>query len=177
MKLLLALALCLPAFAQDAAWDNTPHAANLAQQAARLKPLMEQLAPQDWIAKGASETYVSQLNRVKLDIDGLANAAATLDRQPTRLTAALDTYFRLQTIEWEIESLIDVVRRYQTDAIADQLSMVLHSNSGNREALRDFITDLAQRKEQEFTVVDKDLASCRVQLTKIPTTTTRRSTK
>ncbi len=179
MKSLLICLLGLPvvALAQDAAWDNSPHAAQLADQAARLKPLVEQLKPQEWVANGAPQTYVTQLERARQDLDGLTNAAAQLDRQPNKLTLALDTYFRLQTIEWEFETLIDAVRKYQNPAVADLMTSVLRGNSANRDGLREFITDLALRKEQEFTVVDKDLQSCRVQVSKIPTATTRRSTK
>ena len=184
MKSLLACLLWLPLFAfapiavaQDAAWDNSPHAAALAAQAAQLKPLVEQLTPQEWIAKGAPQTYLTQLDRAKLDLDALTSTAAQLDKQPNKLTLALDTYFKLQTIEWEFETLIDAVRKYQNPAVADLMTSVLRGNSANRDGLREFITDLAARKEQEFTIVDQDAQSCRAQLSKIPTATTRRSTK
>jgi hypothetical protein len=176
MKLLLACLLSLPAFsfAQEAAWDNTPHAANLVAQAAKLKPLLDQLTPQEWIAQGASPTYVSQLERARQDLAGLAASAASLDRQPTRLTLALDTYFRLQGFEWEIESVIDAVRRYQGNAAADQLLSTLRSNSANRDGLREFITDLAARRESEFSIVDQEAQRCAAELSKIPTATTPR---
>ena len=128
-----------------------------------------QLTPEDWIAKGAPQAYLSQLERAKQDLDALANAAALADRQPNKLTTALDAYFRLQTIEWEFDSILEAVRRYQNPAIADLMVGVLRGNSANRDALREFITDLAARKELEFTVISQDAQACRVQLSKIPT--------
>lgn len=170
MKLLAVCALLsLPAFAQDAAWDNSPHAAELAVQAGRLKPLLDQLKPEEWLAKGAPQAYVSQLNGALQELAGLTYAAGLLDKQPQKLTAALDTYFRLQSLEWRFESLIDAVRKYQNPAVADLMLSVLRANSANRDALRAFITELAARKEQEFTVVNQDAQACRAQLTQIPT--------
>ncbi|MFM2124672.1 MAG: hypothetical protein RL328_1123 [Acidobacteriota bacterium] len=177
MKLLLVCLLPVFAAAQSVAWDDSPHAAAIAEQAARLKPLISQLRPDDWIAKGAPQAYLSQLDRAKQDLDALANAAALADRQPNKLTTALDTYFRLQTIEWEFESILEAVRKYQNPAVADLMVSVLRGNSANRDALREFITDLAARKEQEFTVISQDAQACRTQLSKIPTAAPRRSTK
>jgi hypothetical protein len=170
MKLLVLCALLsLSAFGQEAAWDNSPHAAELAAQASRLRPLVDQLKPDDWLAKGAPQAYVTQLQGAQQELAGLAAAAAIFDKQPQKLTAALDTYFRLQSLEWRFESLIDAVRKYQSPSIGDQMLSVLRANSGNRDALRAFIADLAARKEQEFTVVNQDAQACRAQLSQIPT--------
>ena len=169
MKFLLICALPVFAAAQTAVWDDSPHATALAEQAARLKPLIAQLTPDEWVAKGAPPAYLTQLDHARQDIDSLANAATQFDRQPNKLTLALDTYFRLQTIEWEFDSILEAVRRYQNPAIADLMVGVLRGNSANRDALREFITDLAARKELEFTVISQDAQACRVQLSKIPT--------
>jgi hypothetical protein len=169
MKLLLVCAFTAFVFAQDAAWDNSPRAAQLAAQADRLKPLLDQLKPDEWLAKGAPQAYVTQFQDAHRELAGLAAAAELLDKQPQKLTVALDTYFRLQSLEWRIESLIDAVRKYQNPATGDQMLSVLRANSGNRDALRAFITDLAARKEQEFTIVSQDAQACRAELTQIPT--------
>lgn len=170
MKLLVVCALLsLPAFAQEAAWDNSPHAAELAAQANRLKPLLDQLKPDEWLAKGAPQAYVTQLKGAQQELVALTASAAILDKQPQKLTAALDTYFRLQTLEWHFESLIEAVRKYQNPAVGDLMLSVLRANSANRDALRAFIADLAARKEQEFTVVNQDAQACRTQLSQIPT--------
>jgi hypothetical protein len=169
-RLLSCIALfALPLAAQFAAWDNSPHAAELAAQAARLKPLLDQLKPEDWLAKGAPQAYVTQLKGASQELAGLTASADLLDKQPQKLTAPLDTYFRLQSLEWRFESLIEAVRKYQNPAVADQMLSVLRANSANRDSLRAFITDLAARKEQEFTIVNQDAQACRAQLTQIPT--------
>lgn len=169
MKLFLASVFVVCAWAQDAVWDNSPHAAQLAAQARRLQPLLDQLKPADWLAKGAPDTYVKQLNGARQELADLTAAADALDKTPQKLTAALDTYFRLQSLEWRFESIIDAARKYENPAVGDQLLSVLRANSSNRDALRAYISDLAARKEQEFSIVNQDAQACRAQLAQIPT--------
>jgi hypothetical protein len=145
----------------------------LAAQVARLKPLLDRLKPEEWVSKGAPETYVKQLDGAQLELASLAAFAVQLEQQPQKLTVALETYFRLQSLEWRFESLIAVVNKYQDPAIADQLLSVLRGNSANRDGLRIYITELAARKEQEFNIVNQDAQSCRTQLSQIPTAARR----
>jgi hypothetical protein len=173
MKSLLVCVFLSSAFGQDVAWDNSPHAAELAAQAARLKPLLARLKPEEWVARGAPEAYVTQLRGAQTELASLEAFAVQLDQQPQRLTVALETYFRLQSLEWRFESLIAVVNKYQDPAIGDQLLSVLRGNSANRDGLRMYITELAARKEQEFTIVNQDAQSCRTQLSQIPTAARR----
>jgi hypothetical protein len=156
------------ALAQDAAWDNSPHARELSEQAARLKPLLDQLTPQDWVAQGASDTYVQQWKTAQQELEDLTNAALKLEQQPQRLTAAIDTYFRMQSLEWHLESVIDGTKKYQNQQLGDQLLSALRGNSGYRDNLRQYILELSSRKEQEFTIMTRDAQMCREQLTEGP---------
>ena len=45
--------------------------------------------------------------------------------------------------------------------MGDLLIGVLAENSSNRDKLRQYITDLAVTKEQEFQIVDKEAQRCR----------------
>ncbi len=81
---------------------------------------------------------------------------------------ALDVYFRAQSLETGIDSLIDGVRKYQNPAVGDLLASVLGENSSNRDKLRQYITDLAANNEQEFQVVDKEAQRCRGILNRQP---------
>jgi hypothetical protein len=53
------------------------------------------------------------------------------------------------------------VRRYQNPAVGDLMISVMAANSTNRDQLRQYITDLAETKEQEFQIVDKEAQRCR----------------
>ena len=85
------------------------------------------------------------------------------------MTLALETLFRLQAVESQVNSLVDGVRRYQNPAVGDLLVSVVSANSANRDQLRQYITDLAQTKEQEFKIVDKEAQRCRGSLSARPT--------
>jgi hypothetical protein len=98
----------------------------------------------------------------------LLAAAQTLRKQPEKLTLALETLFRLQAVESQVNSLVEAVRRYQNPAVGDLLVSVVSANSTNRDQLRQYVTDLAQTKEQEFQIVDGEAQRCRGMLMRQP---------
>lgn len=158
-----ALAQTPPAAGQGvvADWDVAPTVDALATQAKRLKPILDQLTPQDWVSKGAPQTYVTQWKGAEDELRYLVDSASALKKQPERLTLALDTYFRLQGLTARLDSLVDGVRTYQNPAVGDLLVGVLADNATNRDKLRQYITDLAATKEQEFKVADEEAQRCR----------------
>ena len=149
-----------------AEWDISQMLDALASQAKRLKPILDQLNPQEWIAKGAPDAYLSQWRYAQTELVYLTDSAKALGKQPERLTLALDTLFRVQSLETRLTSLVDGVRNYQNPAVGDLLVGVLGENSTNRDRLRQYITDLAANKEQEFQIADKEAQRCRGMLGK-----------
>ena len=172
MKFLVMVFFPLLSFAQTTGiatpWDTAPMVAALSAQAARLKPILDQLTPKEWVAKGAPDAYIAQWKGAEDELGFLADSAKALEKQPERLPLALDTYFRLQSLELRLNSLVEGVRNYQNPAVGDLLIGVAAENSANRDKLRQYITDLAATKEQEFEVADKEAQRCRGQLTKQP---------
>jgi hypothetical protein len=160
----------LPVLAQTASvatpWDTAPMVAALSVQAARLKPILDQLTPKEWVAKGAPDAYVAQWKGAEDELVFLSDSARALEKQPERLPLALDTYFRLQSLEIRLNSLVEGVRNYQNPAVGDLLMGVAAENSANRDKLRQYITDLAAAKEQEFQIADKEAQRCRGTLTR-----------
>ncbi|MGH9592197.1 MAG: hypothetical protein ACRD5L_03845, partial [Bryobacteraceae bacterium] len=132
-----------------APWNVSQAVATLSAQAGRLKPILDQLTPQEWVAKGAPEVYVQQWRSAREELGYVGQTAAALEKQPEKLTAALDTYFRLQYIETRLPSLADGAREYQSPALGNLLLSVLGDNSANLDQLRQYITQLAVQKEQE----------------------------
>jgi hypothetical protein len=137
-------------------------------QASRLKPILDEMKPQEWVSRGAPSAYLDQWNSAQVYLTSVVDAARSLEKQPERLTVALDTYFRMQSLEQMLNSLVDAVRRYQDPAIGEQLIRVFASNGPNRDALRQYITDLAGTKEQEFQIADKEAQRCRTELLRQP---------
>jgi hypothetical protein len=149
-------------------WDVQKLVIAIAEQSGRIQPLVEQIRPKEWVAKGASDTYVQQWDSAHAQAQTVKLSADNLVRQPERLSAALDTYFRLQNLEVVLTSLIDGVRKYQNPALADLLRSVLSENSASRQQLRQYLVDLAAIKEQEFKVMDDEAQRCRESISKLP---------
>jgi hypothetical protein len=174
MRILHFLPLCtmIPALAVaqgvSAPWDISQTAKDLSAQAARLTPLLDQLAPEEWQAKGAPAAYVAQWRNTRNEVGYLVGAADNLGKTPEKLTLALETYFRMQAVESQMTSLIDGVRHYQNPAVGDLIVSVMAANSSNRDQLRQYITDLAQTREQEFLIADKEAQRCRGVLMRQP---------
>jgi len=168
--LILPLTLVLPARAQgvSAPWDISQILTSLAAQSQRLLPILEQLTPEKWEAKGAPAAYTAQWRNARSEVGYLLGAAESMKKQPEKLTLGLETLFRLQSVEAQVNSLIDGVRRYQNPAVGDLLVSVVSSNSANRDQLRQYISDLAQSKEEEFQVVDREAQRCRGTLMRQP---------
>jgi hypothetical protein len=170
LPLLLPLALALPAHAQgvSAPWDISQTLVSLAEQTQRLTPILDQLTPQQWEKKGAPAAYTSQWRNARNEVGYLQGAVQSLRKQPEKLTLALETLFRLQAVESQVNSLVDGVRRYQNPAVGDLLVSVVSANSSNRDQLRQYVTDLAMTKEQEFQIVDTEAQRCRGTLMRQP---------
>ena len=145
----------------SAPWDISQTLGALIEQSERLNPLLSQLTPQEWEAKGAPAAYTTQWRNAQNEVGYLIGAAKALQKQPEKLTLALETLFRLQAVEAQAASLVDGVRRYQNPAVGDLLVSVVAANSTNRDQLRQYVSDLAQTKEQEFQVVDQEAQRCR----------------
>jgi len=144
-----------------APWDVSKSVGELAAQVAQLKPVLAQLNPQEWVDQGASMAYVAQWKGAQQELDYLDQTARTLEKQPEKLTAALDVYFRLQAVEWRLESLSEGARKYQNPAAGDQLAAAVGEHATKRDQLRQYITDLASQNEQEFAVVEREAQRCR----------------
>lgn len=182
LRIVLAFAVSsFSAFAQQtgvaAAWDAAKSVAEFSSHAARLKPLLDQMTPQQWVAQGASQTYMTQWEDTRRELEYLEAAARILQQQPDKLTAALDTYFRWQNLEYRMESLIEAVRKYQNPAVGDLVLGELRSNTANRDGLQQYITVLATQKEQEFKVADEEAQRCREDLLLRPPAPARRNTQ
>jgi hypothetical protein len=160
-----------PATGVTSEWDVRKLLDSLNAQASHLKPIVDQVHPDQWVAKGAPDAYIAQFKSAQAEIQYLLGSSAALSREPERLTLALDTYFRMQAMELTLASLGEGIRKYQNPALADLTQSVMGENSANRDRLRQYITDLAAQKEQEFQVADREAQRCRGTLLSQPTST------
>lgn len=170
----LLIFLAVPLFAQQLTeQDATKSLEAISAYAARIQPIMEQVKPNDWVQKGAPDTYVAQWKSGIAQLQGLSAMAKSLAPAPDRLQDILAVLFRIQTLEITAGSLNDGLRRYQNPALAELLSGTLAESTLSREKLQQYALELAADKEKELQIVDKEAQRCRGNLTQAPHRTTR----
>lgn len=169
-----AAAISQPASAQSAGvtaeWTVRKQIAALAEHIQKLNPILDQIKPAEWVAKGAPDAYASQLKSVRDQLKYLSYSTQRLTEDPGKLTAALDAFFRIESVNAMLRSIADGVRRYQNPALAELLQGAVADGAGDREQLRQYIVDLAADREAEFKVIDAEAQRCRTALSQQPRT-------
>ena len=145
----------------EPAWDMVPVLQEMGDHAARLLPILAQIDVKPWMEKGASETYAGQLESSKDQAKALADGARALARNPERLSASLELFFRIEGLENMLASLVDGLRKYQGQQAAQQLAIAGAEGGANRERLRRYIVNLAAQREQQFEAMDREAQRCR----------------
>jgi hypothetical protein len=154
-------------------WDVRKLLDSLDLQAQHVKPIIDQVKPEAWVAKGAPKAYVTQWTTAQAELKYLLSSSDALSKQPERLTLALDTYFRMQALEATLSSVTEGIRKYQNPALADLMQAVVSENSSNADKLRQYVQDLATQKEEEFKIADREAQRCRESLMKQPAAPTK----
>ncbi len=149
-------------------WEVRAQIGGLTAGLERLKPLLEQVRPQEWISQGAPQGYVAQHRTIGVELGYLERSARLLAERPDRLTAALDTFFRVERLQALLSSLGEGVRRYQNPALADLIDSVLSESAPARDGLRQYVLDLAEVKERQLAVADQEAQRCRALLIRQP---------
>ena len=152
----------------ESEWDLKTQLKTLTAAAKRMQPIFEQADPKNWRDPQAGQSYVAQGGAAQDEIRYLNGVADQLAKDPERLTLVLETFFRMQAVESSTSALIEGVRKYYNAPVAELLQAALVEHKNNRERLRVYLVDLAQTKEQEFTIMDKEAQRCRAFLTKQP---------
>ena len=100
MRPVLLLAVAGSLWGQNAGlapeWDVRANMKALGGDVRKLQPLIQQVNAREWVAKGASETYVKQAQSAAASLQHLIAGVDELAAQPEKLTVALDAYFRME---------------------------------------------------------------------------------
>ena len=161
ISLLLAQA---PGIAPD--WDLKPQVDKIGPEVQRLRPLLEQLQPEKWLTAGAPAAYEKQYKDCFTNIGYVQNAATRLAAQPSKLTLAVETLIRLETLVQLSTSVSQAVRRYQNPAVADLLDSEISSAGASRDWLRQHVSELSALREKELEVTEQEAQRCRAQTLK-----------
>jgi hypothetical protein len=156
-------------------WELRKQLSALAEHVQRIKPVLDQLNPQDWVKQGAPAVYEDQLKRTSAEIDYLIGSTKELMGRPEKLTTALETFFRMQSVDAMLRSVAAGVRKYQNPAIADLLQGMISDTTADRDKLRQYVVELAADREQQFKVMDQEAQRCRASLSRQPHTAEKAS--
>lgn len=161
----------------QAPWDIRQMLADVNAQNQKLKPLLDQMHPQQWLDNGAPPAYASQYIDTRSRLEDVARSVANLEQHTESLSAALDSYFRMEALEVVSRSLLECIRKYGEHTTAEQLSALIVKNYTTRQKFRDYLRDLSVQREQECKIADEEAQRCRGIISKEPppTTGTRRS--
>jgi hypothetical protein len=149
-------------------WDIQQMLTALDAQNQKLKPLIDNMHPQEWLANGAPPTYASQYLETRSRLEDVMRAVKSLSQKTDSLSAALDTYFRMEALGIVGRSLVECIQKYGERKTAEQLSALLAQNYTSQQRFREYLRDLSAEREQEFKVADEEAQRCRGMISKEP---------
>lgn len=149
-------------------WDiqKTIHA--VGTQAGRLIPLLDDVRPDEWLAKGAPDAYVSQLRDLRAELGYAVRTAQELQRDADDLGKSFELFMRLDASRGMYRSIVQGVRTYQNPALADLLESVEMEGDESRSRFRNYLVELASMKERELKIIDQEAQRCRGMLIRQP---------
>lgn len=155
-------------------WEIKPILDAISSHAGRLETALNKLNAQQWLEKGASDTYVAQLESSKAQARAVGSEAWALEGNPEKLSKVLEVLFRIQGLESMVGSLEEAVRRYQSPADAQALVRLIAEDGANRDRLQQYVVSLAAAREQDLAVMDREAQRCRALVTAPPPAPPRR---
>jgi hypothetical protein len=147
-------------------WDFKKTIENLTRYSGKLAPMLDSVKPAEW--PDAPGGYTEQQKLVKSQLESITILLQALTKDPERLPAVLDLFFRYENFDITLASLMEGVRRYQNPAVADLITGLRNENSPARQGLKDYMVELAATKDQELRIVDQEAQRCRGQILKAP---------
>jgi hypothetical protein len=167
-----------PAVGLENPWDVRKIVADLQTDTASLQPVLRKINPQDWYdKKGAPSTYVVQWQSAQQQMNDVLSVTKMFSQKTESLALALDTYFRIESLEVAERALAEGVNRYDTPATARELNTLIAHNFASRERIRGYIRDLAATTEENFKIADGEAQRCRATLSKQPVSSQPRKLK
>jgi len=144
--------------------------AGISKHAARIEPMLQQIHPAEWVAKGAPETYVTQWQSALEQLQAIRNDMSALTQHPDRMQDCMKALFRVQASQKALLSLMGGLRRYQNPALAELIESVSAEDQGDLDRLQQYLLELAGEKEQQYALVDREAQRCRSTLAGQPAT-------
>jgi len=161
----------------ETTWDIAPVLVAVSEHSTKVLANLEGLDANVWLNKGASPTYAEQLQSCKQQVKAIADTSKTLARNPEQLAASLELLLRMQATDNMLNSLEEVIRKYQDPARSQELETLVAAGGANRDRFQQYLVSLAADREHALQVMDKEAQRCRGLLAMPPASPTKTGKK
>jgi hypothetical protein len=127
-------------------WDFKKTIENLTAYSGKLTPILDNLKPEEW--SDAPAGYAAQQQLIRTQLASITVLLQALSKDPERLPAVLDLFFRYENFDITLASLLEGVRRYQNPAVADLITGLRNENAPARLGLKEYMVELATTQDQ-----------------------------
>ncbi len=115
-----------------------------------------------WRNEGAPAAYISQYESILSQVKSLSYAVAELKQRPEKLSTALEIFLRFDSLDTMQRSLMEAVRKYESQQVADAIEARFVASAAPRLQFRTYVLELASLKDREFDVLLAEAQRCRV---------------
>ena len=149
----------------ETSWEIVPVIQDIGAHAGRLLPALDRVDVRAWIDRGASETYLEQLQSCREQARALQDESGNLTHNPERLAGGMSLLFRLEGLDLMLLSLEDGMRKYQTSRDAEAMASLRAQAEPSRDRFERYLVQLAAEQEQQLRVMDEEAQRCRALVT------------
>lgn len=133
-----------------------------------LKPMLEEVHAADWVAKGAPEAYLSQWRSLTEQNQAIQTDMTEIAQHPDAMQEILKGLFRVHRFDSDLDAMLNGLRRYQNPALADLIESVAAGDQHGVEKMQQYVLDMADEKERQLDLMDKEAQRCRSTLAAQP---------
>lgn len=145
-------------------WEVISLAQQIDLETRVIEKLLTQVRPAEWIERGAPEIYVEEIEKLKGEVSNLSLSARALERDPEKLSSAIDTFLWSDRVGSMVASIAAGVRKYQNAAVAELLEAVRNRMTGPEAQLKEYMRQLAVERENELDIANSEAQRCRERL-------------
>lgn len=145
-----------------APWEAKKVFEEIAAESGRVRADLEPLLKEGW--SGAGEVYANQIGDVIEQLRYLERAAREAGDAPESLSKGFAVYFRAESVELLLNSVVEGVRRYRNPALAELLEGRQRDLERRRQDVRRYLAELVEVMERECRVAREEAYRCRVEL-------------
>lgn len=162
-QLCLILFSCWLGFAQGVPteWESKKTIVNLEESMSTVLRSMNALDRESWKQSPAAQSYLQQFESAKGQIESLQQGARELQQRPEELGVALEIFFRLESVDFLLQTVREAAQKFNSSEQADQLAQSIAKSEAERDAFRAYLLDLAKDKDARYRVLEGEAQRCR----------------